>query len=198
MRVVKLGGSLLSHLRTLLPALAGREVLIVPGGGLFADAVRSACKLHEPSSKTAHEMALHAMQQYGLLLSDLSGIPTITSLQDFRGRAVLLPLKIVLSSPLPATWDVGSDTIACYVARLAGLREFIKLTDVEGVMLGDRVVSRVEAGKLLNRNTCLDKSLPFYLQLWKMSCRVVSGKDAEAVRRALDGEDVGTLVIGGR
>ncbi|MFQ5800640.1 MAG: amino acid kinase, partial [Candidatus Hydrothermarchaeales archaeon] len=148
--------------------------------------------------EAAHTTAILATHQYGHLLSGLSGIPTITSLEEFKGQAILLPLNIVVNSDLEASWDVTSDTIACYVARLAGEKEFIKFTDVDGILIGGRLVETISAGKLLNTTTCLDKSLPTYLQTWNMNCRVTNGKTESNIRRALEGEPLGTLITGGK
>lgn len=197
MEVVKVGGSLMAEAGMVMKVLKDYDVLVVPGGGVFADAVREVHRAHGLSERTAHMMALLATDQYGLLLSDLSGIPAITSLKDFSRQAVILPSAMAAASGLEATWDVASDTIACYIAREAGARGFIKLTAVDGIALGGSLLKTVEAGKLLNTTTCLDKSLPAYLQKWKMSCRVVNGKREENIRRALEGEAVGTIILGG-
>ena len=76
--VVKLGGSLAfsQHLRAWISALAacpGRAV-IVPGGGPFADAVRSAQTRMGYDDHAAHHMALLAMEQYGRALISLNGL----------------------------------------------------------------------------------------------------------------------------
>jgi aspartokinase-like uncharacterized kinase len=69
MIIVKLGGSL-SRADTLIKCLnsveqnyQGREVVIVPGGGAFADQVRLAQHHWQIDDKTAHNMAILAMQQ---------------------------------------------------------------------------------------------------------------------------------------
>ncbi|HCC82688.1 MAG TPA: delta 1-pyrroline-5-carboxylate synthetase, partial [Methylophaga sp.] len=74
MYVVKLGGSLyhtaeLKSWLTLLEQTALNEsVVIVPGGGPFADMVRQAQQLHKFDDQHAHHMAILAMAQYGLML----------------------------------------------------------------------------------------------------------------------------------
>ena len=74
--VIKVGGSLLSLgdalPRTIaaLELLAGtRSSLIVPGGGPFDDAVRSASELHALGDDDAHWMAILGMEQFALLLA---------------------------------------------------------------------------------------------------------------------------------
>ena len=67
--VVKLGGSLQGspNLRRWLKVIAASAapVVIVPGGGPFADEVRLAQKRLKFSDAVAHHMALLAMEQYG-------------------------------------------------------------------------------------------------------------------------------------
>lgn len=198
MIVVKIGGSLLSKAEQVMDVLRQYDVLIVPGGGVFADAVRRIYSKYRISEATAHKMAILGMHQYGLFLSDISGVAVTKSIDEISGPKIILPLEIIEKSSLPSSWDVASDTIACYISKSAGLSSFIKLTDVDGIIVGGEVVVTIKAGKLLNTTTCLDKSLPTYLQTWKMDCRVLSGRTENNIRRALKGDPVGTLVTGGK
>ena len=77
MIVIKLGGSL-SQSDTLVRCLYSieqnyldRAVVIVPGGGAFADQVRSAQQRWQFDDQTAHRMAILAMQQMALLINGL-------------------------------------------------------------------------------------------------------------------------------
>jgi aspartokinase-like uncharacterized kinase len=198
MKVVKIGGSLKDYVNAIIPIFKEYEVLLIPGGGLFADAVRAVYRNHNISDQAAHDMAILAMHQYGIFLSDISGIPTTSTLEGIHETTILLPRAITAFSGLKSTWDVTSDTIAGYITKSIGELDFIKLTDVDGIKVNGRIVKSISAGKLLNTNTCLDKSLPSYLQTWKMDCRVVNGKIENNIRRALDGEPIGTLVTGGK
>ncbi|HDY73683.1 MAG TPA: amino acid kinase [Euryarchaeota archaeon] len=143
-------------------------------------------------------MAVLGMHQYGLYLSDLSGVAVTDKIEETWGPRIILPLEIIERSDLPASWNVTSDTIAGYIAKTTGLSSFIKLTDVEGIIIDGKIAESIAAGKLLNTTTCLDKSLPAYLQTWKMDCRVLSGRTENNIRRALEGDPVGTLVTGGK
>ena len=76
--VVKVGGSLALYpekLRALCTKLSEvsqkHKLIIVPGGGEFADVVRSLDKRFSLSCGASHKMAILGMDQYGLLLSDL-------------------------------------------------------------------------------------------------------------------------------
>ena len=74
--VVKLGGShaFAPHLRAWLDAIAqcAGRIVVVPGGGPFADAVRDAQPRMGFDDAAAHRMALLAMEQYGCALASLN------------------------------------------------------------------------------------------------------------------------------
>nr|MBP9655021.1 hypothetical protein [Rhodocyclaceae bacterium] len=77
--VVKLGGSLAAaaQLPRLLHELARLpDLVIAPGGGPFADAVRRAQKERGFDDAAAHDMALLAMAQFGRMLAAQAGFRT--------------------------------------------------------------------------------------------------------------------------
>jgi aspartokinase-like uncharacterized kinase len=127
--VVKLGGSLAhsSHLKRWLSILssAGSAVVIVPGGGPFADQVRALQKRRRFDDATAHHMALLAMEQYGRMLVGLQpGLCAAASRAEIaRARraglaAVWMPTRMVLAdSAVAASWDITSDSLAAWLAR---------------------------------------------------------------------------------
>lgn len=129
MWLVKLGGSLSydPSLRSWLDVLAsmgGGRVIIVPGGGPFADLVRDAQHHWDFDDEAAHRMALHAMQQNGLLLAALCpALLPAESEEDLRAvlskgkTALWLPLSMTQGNPyLDANWSVSSDSIAAWLA----------------------------------------------------------------------------------
>ena len=77
MIIVKVGGSLyntpeLQHWLSALAAYSSQQtIVLVPGGGPFADQVRTAQTLHHFNDATAHHMAILSMKQFGLLISAL-------------------------------------------------------------------------------------------------------------------------------
>lgn len=132
LRVVKLGGSLHDSplLNDWLDALAhaGGRIVLVPGGGPFADTVRSAQNRLGFSDATAHRMALLAMEQYGLLLCDLNpGLKPAASPQAIteivaRGLTpVWLPGAMCRGvRDVPQDWSVTSDSLAAWLAHHLG------------------------------------------------------------------------------
>ncbi|HEX7292706.1 MAG TPA: hypothetical protein VF250_16420 [Conexibacter sp.] len=148
--VVKIGGGLARDcgsdaLRALCAAIGtaagSHPLLVVPGGGGFADAVRVEDRHFGLRASTSHRMAALAMDQLGLLLGDLipraalcRGLDTVTALTDEGRAAVLLPAALVLATTeLPESWDVTSDSIATWVAGRAGARRVVLLKSVGGL-----------------------------------------------------------------
>ncbi|OIQ75800.1 amino acid kinase family protein [mine drainage metagenome] len=133
MWVVKLGGSLLGQpeLKTWLSLLARQSdgrVVIVPGGGVFADAVRSAQVSGGFDDATAHHMALLAMEQFGLLMRALRPELVTASSEleiaerSWQHRAIIwMPSSMVLADrKIPTNWTVTSDSLAAWLARKIG------------------------------------------------------------------------------
>ena len=131
MWVVKIGGSLAyaAELPAWLAALAlhgGGRVVIVPGGGPFADLVRRAQAHQGYADASAHAMALLAMAQYGLMMAGIEGrLVAAAGLSQIR--EVLAAGRVPVWIPGPdgapgvrASWEVSSDSLALWVAGQMG------------------------------------------------------------------------------
>jgi len=145
--VIKVGGSLGrgAKLKAICQQLAelGQEhnLLVVPGGGAFADTVRAYDKRYRLDDDTAHWMAILAMDQYGHLLADQipASVPTRsltiawTVVQTHR-IPVFLPFDLLWQAdPLPHTWSVTSDSIAAWLAQLTNSAMLVLLKNVDGL-----------------------------------------------------------------
>ena len=127
--IVKLGGSLASSpslrawLDVFASARAGRMV-IVPGGGPFADAVRALQPRQGFDDASAHRMALLAMEQFGHMLIGMHpGFVAADSASAMgyalaRGEVpVWMPSAMVLAcADIPMSWNVTSDSLAAWLA----------------------------------------------------------------------------------
>jgi aspartokinase-like uncharacterized kinase len=149
MIVIKLGGSLaesdalLNCLNTVEQKYQGRAVVIVPGGGAFAEQVRLAQKHWRFDDKTAHHMAILAMQQMALLFKGLEPNFSIAS-SPIDIREQLSHQRVVIWSPdivqldnagIQATWDITSDSLSAWLAKALSADELIlvKSASIDGV-----------------------------------------------------------------
>jgi (4-(4-[2-(gamma-L-glutamylamino)ethyl]phenoxymethyl)furan-2-yl)methanamine synthase len=151
--VVKLGGGVLAHaghfaavLAVIAAAAPHRRVLIVPGGGPFADAVRDVDRRLGLPDDAAHWMAVLAMDQYahvvaarlegGVVVADRGGINAAVAA---RRVPVLAPSRwLEEMDPLPHAWDVTSDSIAAWFVGVVGARRLV-LVKPPGAAGGDLV-----------------------------------------------------------
>ncbi len=137
--VVKIGGGL-----TRIPGALDRvcrqiaqigethHVVVVPGGGPFADVVRVFDAQGGLSSDAAHWMAILAMDQYAHVLVDripgaeLVDEPSCMSAVAPRKVAVLAPFRWMRAADvLPHTWGITSDSIAAFVAGALGATRLV-------------------------------------------------------------------------
>jgi len=143
--VVKVGGGLLRDegLEGLRRACteateiaAHRPVLVVPGGGPFADAVRAVDEQVGLDDATAHALALRAMDQLGVLLRRLlAAAELLAELVAPRGLALLQAAPAFAGRPdVPESWTVTSDSLAVLAAAAIGADEAVLLKSVDGVL----------------------------------------------------------------
>jgi hypothetical protein len=207
--VLKVGGSLAEYpasLRSLCKKLASlakvHKILIVPGGGRFADIVRNFDKAYGLSNRVAHEIAVLAMDQFGLFLSDITPNSYVTySLEKAKNSRsgtlpIFLPSRLIFrKDPLEHSWDVTSDSIAAYIAGRLHAKKLILVTDVDGIFtenpkksLDAKLIAEVSAKQLLgwNKRTSVDKTLPKILLKTKLDCYVVNGKHPKRIKAVLE------------
>ena len=210
--VIKIGGSLIQSARELVRVLhryasdKEERILIVPGGGVFADTVRTASDAYSISDEAAHWMAVLAMDQYGHYLADgtEASLVTDTGEESIRaGVSVLLVYDLLKRSDsgecsgIEHTWNATSDTIAGWIASRLGAA-FIKATDVDGILRDGALVSEITARELLAMGeTCVDLELPRLLISRSLDCRVVNGRYPRSVIDAIRGDFLGTVIVGG-
>ena len=217
--VVKVGGSLALYpekLRALCAKLSEistkHKLIVVPGGGEFADLVRDLDKRFNLSNEASHRMAILGMDQYGFLLSDLmpcscvvNQLENVQKVLDLGKLPVFLSSNLLLSEdPLQNSWDVTSDSIAVYIAGQLNISKVLLVTDVDGVYTCDpkkhsdaKLIKRLSAKELLmmNKRTSVDKFLPKLLLQLQIECFVVNGLYPERVEAVLVGRDAVCTLI---
>ncbi|MBQ4414777.1 MAG: hypothetical protein II861_01580 [Methanomicrobium sp.] len=166
--VVKVGGSLMDKVSSVIatlkaaadsPDCAFDKIILVPGGGIFADEIRSM----NADDETSHWLAVLAMEKFGYLISAL-GIPAVDGFDDCLSGAdgsngangangandkklhLLLPYRFMRKyDPLPHSWDITSDSIAAWAASELSERigtgdcrvSLLLLKSVDGIMRRD-------------------------------------------------------------
>jgi aspartokinase-like uncharacterized kinase len=138
--VIKLGGSFWAAegLLAWLEVLAKSAVIVVPGGGVFADAVRQAQKRWGFDDQLAHRLAISAMHQYGLMLQGLwpelqtATQPSLLKEAIENGQSILwLPDAESLADPrINASWEVTSDSLAAWLAENLGAEHLLLVKSV--------------------------------------------------------------------
>jgi aspartokinase-like uncharacterized kinase len=129
--VIKIGGGL-SALPGALDAVCAtvsglgrtQRIVVVPGGGPFADQVRAFEASHGLSADAAHWMAILGMDQYAHVLAErIVGARIVEdpgAIEGTIGRAgvaVLAPSRWMRAADvLPHSWQATSDSVAAFVA----------------------------------------------------------------------------------
>jgi len=162
MWIIKIGGSLQDsgYLRSWLDAMvmhgAGRLV-VVPGGGRFADAVRAAQRRFGFDDSEAHRRAVLAMEEYATCLHEAvpalvpaASLEAIHTVLNNGGVPLWLPAAMVTGNPgVPASWDVTSDSLALWLAQQLAAQGLVL---VKSVAVNDlRPLDELAGEKILDR-----------------------------------------------
>ncbi|WP_119157332.1 aspartate kinase [Caldimonas tepidiphila] len=144
MWVVKIGGSLnrdalLPQWLELLGTLGRGRVVLVPGGGAFADEVRAAQRHWSFDDVAAHNMAVLGMAQTAMLLRGLApALQPVLREADFRkvlrqgGTALWMPLQLLREQADELTsWEVTSDSLALWLARRLNAERLVLVKSCE-------------------------------------------------------------------
>jgi 5-(aminomethyl)-3-furanmethanol phosphate kinase len=214
--VLKIGGSLgrgdgLEVLCREIRRLGERfRILVVPGGGEFADQVRTTSARFKLSETTAHCMALLAMDQYGYLLNQLiagsyltADLPSACRATEAGKVSILLPSTPTLQySELPHSWHVTSDTISAWVTHRVHCRRLVLLKDVDGLFsvapakeFPAALIPELTLKQLSERSGGVDEYLPCYLASAHLETWVINGLFPERITELLDtGHTTGTRI----
>jgi 5-(aminomethyl)-3-furanmethanol phosphate kinase len=128
--VIKIGGSLMgtdeltSWITNIVKASHHSNIVIVPGGGQFADSIRDLQKSYSFNDLVAHRLALLAMCQFAYLLTDINPeIKIVNNFSEITAHSgknfplLWLPFSLIDDdSEINANWDFTSDSIALWLA----------------------------------------------------------------------------------
>ena len=177
MWVIKVGGSLETApgLRALLALLAeyGHSgIIIVPGGGRFADRVRAEQRVTGMDDADAHRLAIRAMEQYAAVLCGMEPrlypIGDVSEISDASGAStvpVWLPGNQLAGQPgIPANWQVTSDSLSlCFAGKI----------NAEALILVKSVPNNTNDAQALAASGYLDEYFPEMMKktaLRKIAC----------------------------
>jgi aspartokinase-like uncharacterized kinase len=197
--VVKLGGST-AHTPEFdlwIAALGGSAMplVIVPGGGPFADKVREMQKSMGISDEAAHLMAILAVDQFGHALADrhdrlfvCDSLEEIDQVLGLDRVPVWLPSKVAGAAPdIPRSWDVTSDSLAAWLSGKIGA-DALLLVKQSADFSEEDTVNTLADREIVDR--CFPTMLPPDIDF------LIAGPDdaAEAGSQLLSGRFPGTKI----
>jgi 5-(aminomethyl)-3-furanmethanol phosphate kinase len=198
--VVKLGGSfafsdILNDWIGALASCAG-SVVIVPGGGPFADAVRYAQGRMGFDDRAAHELALLAMEQYGRAVISFNDLLSPADTVEAIGRClavqqvpVWMPMRMVsAAADIAPSWAVTSDSLAAWLCSRIGADRLILVKHTDLLSGPARCEDLVTIG-------LVDEAFPSYLRMGSISASILGpGEHAAAVATICCGAPAGVLI----
>lgn len=193
--VVKIGGSLAEsgRLKSILGQIADAvvPVVVVPGGGPFADVVRDQYEKMRYGMSTAHRMAMLGMQQMAEVIAEhdtcfqiADSLEAITEISHSGDIPVWAPLRIIATDDeVPADWTATSDTLAVRLAELLGDAPLALLKAVD--------VDPAADPETLARDGVVDAFFPKIVLRSKLRWRIFGPADERALTAVLAGADIG-------
>lgn len=156
--MVKIGGKILENnedlnatifqLQSLIEEGYIQSIVIIAGGGTWANFIRQLDNEFKLGDDLSHWMAIYAMDLNGIHMQE--DFPFINLINDFKKLRETVsdlnnnPISIFLpynylkeKDPLPHSWDVTSDSINIFFAKELGLNESYLIKDVDGLMYND-------------------------------------------------------------
>jgi len=209
--VFKIGGKILDNSNNLINTIAQltqlfvdkaiKKIILIPGGGLLANFVRSMYREFKFNGDLVHWIAIYSMDYNGIELKrkfpHLKLCDNYDILeQEKKGMFIFLPYKYLKKyDELPHAWDVTSDSITLFLAKELGLSECFLIKDVDGI-LNDKneVIKEIpaskfkkmrELGKLFNIKTNveelkektnpIDPFVTTLIEKYNISCIILNG-----------------------
>ncbi len=163
--VVKIGGSLYrsKDLPKWLNAIGNHtthNIVIVPGGGPFADLVRKVDKEFNLEQARVHDMAVLAMQQYAHMMASICPkLQLVASLEEIhnnweQGKALIWePYQMVRQDcELEKSWQITSDSLAAWLAKYLSANYLLFVKSTEITLLNKSISELIAQG-------CLDSNI---------------------------------------
>jgi len=207
----KIGGSILEDFENLSSTISQlhrlfekniiQKIIIIPGGGTFANFIRKIYSELKFTDELAHWMAIISMNYNVIEIS--KKIPKLKVFEDInqlkeidKAFSIFLPYRFLKENDrLPHNWQVTSDSIALFLSKTLELEECFLIKDVDGVFSKkNQIIKEIstvefrklkEFGKLLEDKNTINELKnqsrpidPYSLDLiekWNISCIILNG-----------------------
>ncbi|KXB00172.1 hypothetical protein AKJ47_02600 [candidate division MSBL1 archaeon SCGC-AAA261G05] len=198
--VIKVGGSfqkapsaLRSVCMTIEEISKKHRLLIVPGGGKFADLIRDIQTKLGLSDRVAHQMAILGMDIYGLALSEfLKDFALVDDLKNREGEnQIFLPYRTLKdSNELEPSWKVTSDTIAAWTCSKTDFEKLILIKRVDGIHIQGKLRKSISTEELKEMNqTVVDQNLFHILEDAELDCWIINGEHPSRIKSLIEGKE---------
>lgn len=208
---MKVGGSLaeepelLINICAKLGYLAEKyQLIVVPGGGMFADVIRDSDKRFNLSSQVSHRMAILGVDQFGMLLAQITpnsiathSLSDAKQISETKAVPIFLPSRLMFrENPLENSWDVTSDSIAAYISSRLKAPKLVLIKDVDGVFTKEPdyedavLIGQLSPEELLkfDKATSVDMFLAKLLSVSPVDCYIVNGKYPNRIEAIFAGQ----------
>jgi len=217
--VIKIGGELIlnkhsraSIIRELLKNIqSGKSLLVICGGGVLSDHVRSLYSEKLISDEAAHWMAILAMDQMAHILADnrlnVKIICNPVHIKELIAAGVLPVMQVYTylkeNDELSHNWSVTADSIAAYIAFKIKPCLLILVKDVNGLYPSPEIeesqlIPVIKASALNpDKHKIVDSYLPKLLSLKPdYKCWLINGHHPERITELLEtGKTTGTEIL---
>jgi len=192
--------STISQLTQLYEENILQKILLIPGGGSYANFIRKIDEELMLGDDLAHWMAVYSMNYNGIELNrkypKLECIEELEKFQDAKKKfCIFLPYTYLHKyDTLPHSWDVTSDSIALYIAYKLQLNRCFLIKDVEGIYSNSmeliKKITTLQYGELkksgrlaeiglnqdnLKKSKPIDSYLLTLIDKYKISCILLNG-----------------------
>lgn len=147
--IFKIGGKILENSKNIESTISQiaklyeekilQKIILIPGGGSYANFIREIDEELKLGDDLAHWMAIYSMNHNGIELNRrYPELELIEDLKDFQGSkeifCIFLPYHYLRNKDaFPHSWDVTSDSIALYIADQLQFNQCFLIKDIEGI-----------------------------------------------------------------
>ena len=153
--IAKIGGKILENYENLENTLNQfktlllekkiiENIILIPGGGSYANFIRKLDARLKIGDDLSHWMAIFAMNCNGITISErykqINCISDINKLKKSKASiSIFLPFDFLYKKDeLPHSWSVTSDAITIYIAYILKLNQCFLIKDVDGIFINNQ------------------------------------------------------------